>query len=150
MRSLPGWTTAVAAWSLGAALSASEVPGVECRLPDGRWYRLAASARPGARHVLSYRAKPGSRQIDLPVGTPAYRRASRCDAAGPCPQGTFALHSPNGGIILAIDVHDASSTVDIFVSYELEVNVDVSLSPEIDALNTDGRQAATCRVLDRD
>lgn len=147
LRTLSRWTTTVAAWSLGAVLSASERPGVECALPDGRWYRLAAAGG-GSRHVLSYRAKPGARQIDLPVGTPTFHRAAGCETAARCPQGSFAFRSPNGGIILEIDALEARSTIDIFVSYELEVNVDVGLSPDIDELNTHGRQSAACRLLE--
>jgi hypothetical protein len=50
----------------------------------------------------------------------------------------------NGGIDVTLKGTPASATLDIYVSYELEVNVDASLTPKIDDLNTDGPLAVRC------
>ncbi len=147
-RFLSGVTMVAVAWSLGAAPAPTEQAGVECTLPDGRSYRLAPTAAGASRYTLSFTPGANRRRIDLAVGPPTYRRAAHCDEASPCGQGGFSFRSPNGGVIVEIDAAGARSTVDIFVSYELEVNVDVSLSPDIDAFNTHGQQAASCRVMD--
>jgi hypothetical protein len=147
-RFLSGVTMVAVAWSLGLALAAPDPVGVECTLPDGRSYRLAPTAPGASRYTLSHTPASDRRRIDLSMGPPTYRRAAHCDVASPCGQGRFSFRSANGGVIVEIDAAGARSAVDIFVSYELEVNVDVSLSPDIDVLNTHGRQAASCRLID--
>ena len=52
----------------------------------------------------------------------------------------------NGGIDVALAGTPARAQLDIYVSYELEVNVDTSLTPAIDALNTEGRLGVTCEI----
>lgn len=52
----------------------------------------------------------------------------------------------NGGIDVTLDGTPASATLDVYVSYELEVNVDASLTPKIDELNTDGPLAVRCEL----
>ena len=41
----------------------------------------------------------------------------------------------------------AQARLDIYVSYELEVNVDASLTPAIDDLNTDGPIGVRCEII---
>ena len=43
----------------------------------------------------------------------------------------------------------ADARLDIYVSYELEVNVDTSLTPAIDELNTEGPIGVRCQVVAR-
>ena len=52
----------------------------------------------------------------------------------------------NGGIDVALSGTPAQARLDIYVSYELEVNVDTSLTPAIDDLNTDGPIGVRCEV----
>jgi hypothetical protein len=52
----------------------------------------------------------------------------------------------NGGIDVSLAGTPARAQLDIYVSYELEVNVDTSLTPAIDDLNTDGPIGVTCDV----
>lgn len=52
--------------------------------------------------------------------------------------------SSNGGIDVALTGSPALARLDIYVSYELEVNVDASLTPAIDDLNTDGPMGVRC------
>ena len=52
----------------------------------------------------------------------------------------------NGGIDVALAGTPAAARLDIYVSYELEVNVDTSLTPAIDDLNTEGPIGVRCEV----
>jgi hypothetical protein len=52
----------------------------------------------------------------------------------------------NGGIDVTLTGSPAEARLDIYVSYELEVNVDASLTPAIDELNTDGPIGVRCDV----
>jgi hypothetical protein len=52
-----------------------------------------------------------------------------------------------GGIDVALSGSPASARLDIYVSYELEVNVDAALTPAIDDLNTDGPIGVRCEVV---
>jgi len=53
----------------------------------------------------------------------------------------------NGGIDVTLTGSPANARLDIYVSYELEVNVDASLTPAIDELNTDGPIGVRCEVV---
>jgi hypothetical protein len=55
----------------------------------------------------------------------------------------------NGGIDIRLSGAPAQAQLDIYVSYELEVNVDSSLTPAIDDLNTDGPVGVRCDVDQR-
>ena len=52
----------------------------------------------------------------------------------------------NGGIDVTLTGSAAQARLDVYVSYELEVNVDASLTPAIDDLNTDGPIGVRCEV----
>ena len=52
----------------------------------------------------------------------------------------------NGGIDVSLTGSPAQARLDIYVSYELEVNVDASLTPAIDELDTDGPIGVRCEV----
>ena len=59
----------------------------------------------------------------------------------------LSYKSANGGRIVEWTVAPGGNSLDVYVSYELEVNVDTTLAPEIDLLNTDGaRRDLDCRV----
>ena len=53
----------------------------------------------------------------------------------------------NGGIDVDLTGTPAQARLDIYVSYELEVNVDASLTPAIDDLNTDGPIGVRCEII---
>ena len=61
---------------------------------------------------------------------------------------TDAVHvrgkTSNGGIDVTLEGTPQAARLDIYVSYELEVNVDTSLTPKIDDLNTEGLVAVRC------
>ena len=58
----------------------------------------------------------------------------------------FKARTSNGGIDIALTGAPDDARLDIYVSYELEVNVDTSLTPSIDELNTEGPVGVRCRV----
>ncbi len=60
-----------------------------------------------------------------------------------------AARSSNGGIDVALTGPPTLARLDIYVSYELEVNVDASLTPAIDDLNTDSPMGVRCEASAR-
>ena len=77
-------------------------------------------------------------RLSLPANaTRAARRGRRS---------TITARTSNGGIDVALGGTPAQARLDIYVSYELEVNVDTSLTPAIDDLNTEGRVGVICDV----
>lgn len=50
----------------------------------------------------------------------------------------------NGGIDITLDGPWGRATLDAYVNYELEVNVDVSLTPDIDAIATEAPTGVAC------
>jgi hypothetical protein len=58
----------------------------------------------------------------------------------------FTARTSNGGIDVSLTGSPASARLDIYVSYELEVNVDSSLTPAIDDLNTEGPIGVRCEI----
>ena len=130
------------AWSAQTA----STPILECRLREDESRRVfqlidAGSAQePRWRLRLSAPAL-GDRRVDLPLGN------ARVDKKN----GGLVVSSAsaNGGAAVQIDaaVGSGTSTLDVFVNVELEVNVWRDLPPEVERMNTNGVQAAACRVL---
>lgn len=61
---------------------------------------------------------------------------------------TVASRSGNGGLNVALRVAGEDSSLDVFVNFELEVNVWRDLSPDVEGMNTDGPLAhPNCRIL---
>jgi len=54
--------------------------------------------------------------------------------------------SSNGGIDVALAGTPALARLDVYVSYELEVNVDASLTPAIDQLTTESPLGVRCEL----
>ena len=60
---------------------------------------------------------------------------------------SLSYRSSNGGVIVELRARGRDSELDVYVSYELEVNIDADLSPRVDLLNTDGLlRAVSCSV----
>lgn len=60
----------------------------------------------------------------------------------------LSYQTANGGKLVDFRVTPKSVYLDVYVSYELEVNVEVDLSPEVDLLNTEGPLTnLECHVL---
>ena len=62
---------------------------------------------------------------------------------------SVSSRSANGGLSVNVRASEGGeSLLDVFVNFELEVNVWRDLSPDVEAMNTDGPLArARCRVL---
>ena len=140
------WRSAGSAALLASLIQPAARPLVECVLPDG--------TRPRAYQVLDYGAarEPrfvlrlaggalGARRVDLPLANARFERGERLV--------TVSSVSGNGGASVRIAANDgAASTIDVFVNFELEVNVWRDLSPDVEHMNTRGPQAnAQCHVL---
>ncbi len=107
------------------------------------WTRSArgASTKPGpAWQVTHWR---GATQKDaVRLVAPGQRRTCACRATR-----STSRHGPaTAASTSALSGAPAQARLDIYVSYELEVNVDTSLTPAIDDLNTDGPIGVRCDV----
>ena len=140
-------------WHVVSALVASlfgqpaTTPIAECALtgdPGSRVYQVIdRGATQEPRWLLRLSATAlGERRIDLPMANATIeRREGRL---------SIVSVSANGGASVQIDAAAGSgpSTVDVFVNYELEVNVWRDLSPDVEQMNTHGVPApARCHVL---
>lgn len=148
------WTAAWLRRSSRCAASAAALAGVlqaatpqaiaECALGSGdevRTYRIVdhgPASSPRWRLTLTAPAL-AERVIDLPL--PAARVQQ---AAG---RVTLDSRSGNGGVAVKIDAADGRSMIDVFVNFELEVNVWRDLSPDVERMNTEGPREGRCRVL---
>ena len=119
---------------------------VECTLPGdtaGRVYRIldAGSGREPRWSLRLTAQSLGQRHVDLPL--PDARVERRGSVL------SLSSTSANGGLTVHIEAREGSaSMVDVFVNFELEVNVWRDLSPEVEQMNTDGPQpGAACRGL---
>lgn len=72
----------------------------------------------------------------------------------PNAQATFTSESAhlrsrtaNGGIDITLSGPRERATLDAYVNYELEVNVDASLTPDMDDIDTDGPVGVSCVQL---
>jgi hypothetical protein len=132
---------------VGLAVQPAGKPVVECALtgdPAARVYQLIdAGAAQQPRWLLRLSAPAlGQRRVDLPL---ANAKVEPRDGGL-----SVASVSANGGATVQIDAASGSlpSTVDVFVNFELEVNVWRDLSPDVEQMNTHGLPAsAQCHVL---
>ena len=102
-----------------------------------RTWRFASSA--GQWRVTHWRgaAEADAASVALPSGTKVRLEASEVLVKG---------RTSNGGIDVSLSGRPQQARLDIYVSYELEVNVDASLTPKIDDLNTEGALGVRCDV----
>jgi hypothetical protein len=112
-------------------------PIAECTLPGEfgtRVYQIVDRGSQQPRWWLTLGSTVlGSRRVELPLADARVERSSA---------------SRNGGLAVGIDANADKSTVDVFVNFELEVNVWRDLSPDVVHMNTNGPQtSARCRVL---
>ena len=120
---------------------------LECRLPPEGAARVYQLLDHGQAHEPRFALRlsgpsPGGRRVDLPLAN------ARVERRG----GTLLVTSvsSNGGATVQIEAAGGSgaSSLDVFVNFELEVNVWRDLSPDVEEMNTHGPQAnAQCRVL---
>ena len=112
---------------------------VTCRGPDAgetrTWEFTRTEARWQLRHWRDGRTQEAVRLL-LPASTNATL----------APQLTLAGRTSNGGIDVALRGVATAAVLDVYVNYELEVNVDASLTPRIDELNTNGPTGVRCEI----
>jgi len=106
--------------------------------PAGRQWTLVREGEPGdPRWTLVYKAAGVQAPLSLPLPAAA-------PSIGP-DRVTLEYRSANGGRAVSIDARaPGASTLDVFVNFELEVNVERDLDRAVDAMNTGGPLAVTC------
>lgn len=139
------WRRAASVLGLVAAFQAPPAaPVAECELANGSHRRVYHVVDRGPasdpRWWLTMRSPAlGERIAELPLpGARVERSADRL---------RITSRSPNGGLAVEIDAGADTSALDVFVNYELEVNVWRDLSPDVEHMNTDGPiSRVTCRL----
>ena len=86
-------------------------------------------------------ARLGARVVELPLPDAEIDRSAKGV--------NVSSRSANGGLAVRVRANGGGeSLLDVFVNFELEVNVWRDLSPDVEAMNTDGPLARPqCRVL---
>ena len=131
--------------ALASALQAGSPQAIaECTLGSGdeaRVYRIVDHGpAPSPRWRLTLRTPAlRGRVIELPLPEARVQRADD--------RVTIASRSGNGGLAVKIDAAAGRSMIDVFVNFELEVNVWRDLSPDVERMNTEGPREGRCRVL---
>jgi hypothetical protein len=141
------WSSVCVALMVVVQPSTPGMPIAECRLPedaDGRIFQLVdRGSDRDPRWWLTLRSRAlAARLIELPLPAAKVRReAARI---------TVSSTSANGGLAIDLVAAAAGATLDVFVNFELEVNVWRDLSPEVERMNTGGpRRDARCVILSR-
>ena len=136
---------AVKAAVLSIALqAASPTTALECTIEgdaDERIFRVVdRGSSQETRWWLTLQSRSlGNRVVELPL--PNAKIQTSVD------QATVTSISNNGGLAVEISVRPDRPIFDVFVNFELEVNVWRDLSPDVDLMNTNGPHAgARCRV----
>jgi hypothetical protein len=128
-------TIAVIAIAAGT-LAAQNPAGIVCRSASPAAARTWRFERAGTRWVLVH-ARGGERPVRLALPQSTEYRVTASEIH-------LRSKTSNGGIDLTLRGSPQAATLDAYVSYELEVNVDASLTPAIDDISTDGPIAVRC------
>jgi hypothetical protein len=120
------------------ALAAQSPSGIVCRSVNAEVSRTWRFERAGTRWVVTHaRGRERPVRLTLPESTESRVTASEIHLKG---------KTSNGGIDVTLRGSPQAATLDAYVSYELEVNVDASLTPAIDEIDTDGPVGVRCDV----
>jgi hypothetical protein len=138
------WLVVVSLLLMVARARVAPTTVAECAAPgdaDERVFHLVdrgGDAHPRWWMTLQSR-RLGARTVDLPLADAQVERSASSLAV--------SSRSRNGGLAVALRAGDRSS-LDVFVNFELEVNVWRDLSPDVEQMNTDGPLAdVQCRIL---
>jgi hypothetical protein len=134
---MPLPATLVAASSL---LLAQPAPGATCRsvgIEPQRTWRFERTGPQWQVTPWSGAEEKDTARVTLPPAAEVRLTTSALSVRG---------KTSNGGIDVTLSGTPAKATLDIYVSYELEVNVDASLTPKIDDVNTNGPIGVRCEV----
>lgn len=106
-------------------------PVVECTVPGDSESRVFRLEQAGAQWQLSFKSREtGSRWIRLTL-----------PSAQPLVEGErvrLSYRNANGGRQIDLSVTEAGSSLDVWVDYGLEVNIEPDLDPKVDLMNTEG------------
>jgi len=88
---------------------------------------------------LSYRDRehPSWIRLELDGATPVFGEGAA----------TLRFRNANGGRQVELEVTPANARIDVYVDYGLDVNIESTLAPEVDRMNTHGPLTSlSCRV----
>jgi hypothetical protein len=124
-----------------ALLLVAQVAAVDtvatCRAPDDPQQRTWSLARRNGAWLVVFQ----SRELDKPeveLRLPGAAPQISADAI------RVAYKSANGGRTIDWSIAGAQSTLDLYVSHGLEINVEADLDPAVDLMNTDGVIGVYC------
>ncbi len=125
----------------GEAPAAAQAPAsAVCRSVGLEPERTWLFDKPGAQWQVTHwrgATRNGAVRLTLP---------SQADVRLASDAVAISARTSNGGIDVSLTGSPGKARLDIYVSYELEVNVDSSLTPAIDDLNTDGPIGVRCEI----
>ena len=132
-----GFTTA------DSAARTAGPPVVECTVPDDPGSRVFRLEQAGEHWQLSFKSREtGGRWIRLTL-----------PSAQPVVDGQqvrLSYRNANGGRQIDLSVTDAGSSLDVWVDYGLEVNIEPDLDPKVDLMNTEGSlEGVRCLAVGR-
>ena len=139
------WLRAVDVALLASALQpAAPIPVVECTIdadPQRRVYRLVdyGTHRDPKWWLTLSSQSMADRVVELPLPDAQIERGAdrlRLTSA-----------SKNGGLAVELVADDERPRLDVFVNFELEVNVWRDLSAEVERMNTESAAGLRCRLL---
>ena len=142
------WRYAASAALLSSVMQPAPKTVLECTLPSQPAARVFQLLDHGSGHEPRFALRLSGaglgvrRVVDLPLANARVERRGRGLSV--------ASASANGGATVQIEAADGSgpSSIDVFVNFELEVNVWRDLSPDVEHMNTHGLQAdAQCHIL---
>ena len=110
-----------------------------CRAPDDPQQRTWSLGRRDGEWLVVFQ----SRALDKP--SVELRLPNAAPQISP-DQIRVAYKSANGGRTIDWSIRNGPSTLDLYVSHGLEVNVERDLDPDVDRLNTDGVIAVSCQI----
>ena len=136
--------------AMGAALVlllaqvAAAQPVATCSVPDDRQQRIWTLERPaGGAPAAPWRIVFRSRTLDRPqteLRLPGVQPAITAESV------TLSFNSANGGRTVDWRARTGPSTIDIYVNFGLEVNVDADLDHAVEQMNTQGPLAVVCSL----
>ena len=130
-----------AALVLTAQVAAGETVAT-CRVPNDPQQRVWALERAGADWRVVFSAKILDKpRVELPL-------ASATPVMTPT-RIRLSFASANGGRSIEWTITDGPSTLSLLVNHGLEVNIERDLDPAVDLMNTEGRIAVECSIVER-
>ena len=117
----------------------------ECRPQDdegGRIYQVIdRGTGESPRWMLTLGSRRlGTRIVELPLPDAVVEQTAD--------RVSVSSRSANGGLTVSVRATAGESLLDVFVNFELEVNVWRDLSPDVESMNTEGPLPhANCRIL---